>query len=103
MDHPLIDLISQQIKEAEARGEFDNLPGAGKPLPPASSGDPLLNRLAAEAAPASPIVVLRKDIQETRARLQRLTDPDARKSQMKILADLETRLGLEIEAAKRGR
>ncbi len=26
-------LIDQQIKAAEARGEFDDLPGAGKPLP----------------------------------------------------------------------
>jgi hypothetical protein len=26
-------LIDQQIREAQERGEFDNLPGAGKPLP----------------------------------------------------------------------
>src|SRR5205823_783118 len=26
------DYISEQIREAEARGEFDNLPGTGKPL-----------------------------------------------------------------------
>jgi hypothetical protein len=26
--------IDQQINEAEERGSFDNLPGAGKPLPP---------------------------------------------------------------------
>ena len=26
------DYVSEQIREAEARGEFDNLPGAGKPL-----------------------------------------------------------------------
>ncbi|HUA42024.1 MAG TPA: DUF1992 domain-containing protein, partial [Streptosporangiaceae bacterium] len=25
--------IDQQISEAEERGAFDNLPGAGKPLP----------------------------------------------------------------------
>lgn len=28
--------IDKQIREAEARGEFDQLPGAGKPLPAAS-------------------------------------------------------------------
>src|SRR5436309_6113063 len=26
------DYVTEQIREAEARGEFDNLPGAGKPL-----------------------------------------------------------------------
>ncbi len=26
-------LIDRQIREAQGRGEFDNLPGAGKPLP----------------------------------------------------------------------
>ena len=26
--------VDRQIQEAEARGEFKNLPGAGKPLPP---------------------------------------------------------------------
>ena len=25
--------VEEQIREAQARGEFDNLPGAGKPLP----------------------------------------------------------------------
>ena len=30
----LIDaLVEAQIRAAEARGEFDNLPGAGKPIP----------------------------------------------------------------------
>lgn len=34
MDHPLIDLIDARIRKAQADGAFDNLPGAGKPLPP---------------------------------------------------------------------
>ena len=33
MDHPLIDLINAKIAAAERDGAFDNLPGAGKPLP----------------------------------------------------------------------
>lgn len=32
--------IERQIREATERGEFDNLPGAGKPLPLADSRDP---------------------------------------------------------------
>ena len=31
--------IDQQIGEAQERGEFDNLPGAGKPLPRRSGAD----------------------------------------------------------------
>jgi len=31
--------IDQQIQEAQERGEFDNLPGAGKPLPRRSAAD----------------------------------------------------------------
>ena len=27
-----LDYIDEQIREAQERGEFDNLPGAGKPL-----------------------------------------------------------------------
>ena len=33
-------VVDRQIREAQERGEFDNLPGAGKPLPRrALSGD----------------------------------------------------------------
>ncbi len=31
-DKRYLDYIEEQIQEAQARGEFDNLPGAGKPL-----------------------------------------------------------------------
>jgi hypothetical protein len=31
--------VERQIREAAERGEFDNLPGAGKPIPGAGSGD----------------------------------------------------------------
>ena len=40
MDHPLIDLINARIREAEENGAFDNLPGAGKPLPPEPDPEP---------------------------------------------------------------
>ena len=33
MHHPLSGLIDQIVQNAEKRGDFDNLPGAGKPLP----------------------------------------------------------------------
>ncbi len=33
-------LVDRQIREAQERGDFDNLPGAGKPLPAIESDDP---------------------------------------------------------------
>lgn len=32
--------VEKAIREAQERGEFDNLPGAGKPLPPINPNDP---------------------------------------------------------------
>ncbi len=102
MDHPLISLIDQKIAAAEKEGQFDNLSGAGKPL--AGLGDPkdaLLDRLTKEAEVKSPIVVLKEQIEAAKRRLSGLTDEGARKAEMKVLADLQTRLALEIEAFKR--
>lgn len=102
MDHPLISLIDQQIAAAERAGQFDNLPGAGKPLK--LEGDPkdaLLDRVRKEADVTSPLVVLKRQIAEAQQQLQPLTDPEARKVQMKVLADLQMRLAMEIEAFKR--
>ena len=35
LDH----LVEQRIREAQARGEFDDLPGAGKPIPDLDHAD----------------------------------------------------------------
>ena len=49
MDHPLYDLITAKILAAEAEGAFDNLPGAGKPLPRVEDPEnELINRLMRE-------------------------------------------------------
>ena len=102
MDHPLISLIDQRIHEAEARGDFDDLPGAGKPLP--HEPDPenaLINRLMKEHGAKSQLVVLREQIVEAKARLAETRAPEARKAAQKELADLQTRLAIEIEAHRK--
>jgi hypothetical protein len=67
-------LIDQQIRAAEARGEFDDLPGAGKPLPGGDkpySEDWWLKQLVERenigrhALP--PSLALRKEAQDLRA------------------------------------
>jgi len=103
MDHQLIDLIDQQIAKAEAEGQFDALPGAGKPLD--LSRDPhgsLVERAREGAGAVSPLAVLKAQITDAQTALAG-QEGAARKAQMKVLADLQMKLAMEIEAAKRGR
>lgn len=102
MDHPLSALIDQIIQKAEARGDFKNLAGAGKPL--AHLDDPtnaVLNRIMREADAKAPIVVIREQILASSARLKELIDPVARKEEMLVLAELQTKLALEMEAFRK--
>lgn len=77
--------IDRQIREAEERGEFDDLTGAGKPLP--GAGEPLeedwwLKKKVREeegSAGLPPSLVLRKQAETARARaLAAGTDDEAR-------------------------
>jgi hypothetical protein len=71
--------IDKQIREAAERGEFDNLPGAGKPLPGLDQPydenwwvKDLLRREQMVGGPA-PVVALRKEIDALPERIARLT------------------------------
>ncbi|WP_018353428.1 DUF1992 domain-containing protein [Longispora albida] len=67
--------IDRQIREAQERGEFDNLPGAGKPLPDAGRPlgedwwlkDLLRRENLSFAGPAT--LMLRKEVEEFAAAL----------------------------------
>lgn len=62
--------IDKQIREARERGDFDNLPGAGKPIPDLETRDELwwvkdkLRRENISYLP--PTLVLRKEIEDAR-------------------------------------
>ena len=102
MHHPLSGLIDQIVQNAEKRGDFDNLPGAGQPLP--HLDDPqnaVLNRMMQEADAKSPVVVLRRQILEAQDRLKSLTDETLRKNEMLRLAELHTKLAIEMEAFRK--
>lgn len=99
MDHPLIDLISARIREAEARGEFDNLPGAGKPLPPCD--DPqnaLLNRLVKESGGVPEFVSLSRELQRLREELRETGDRTRRQDILKEMSMMEARIELARKA-----
>ena len=72
-------VIDRQIREAQERGEFDNLPGAGKPLPD-NLGDPYERwaKQFAEREEASllmpPSLELRRKVETELAAIDKLND-----------------------------
>ena len=102
MPHPLDALINEKLQKAKEEGAFDNLPGQGRPIDHGHSPkDALLNRLMVEAKAKPPVVVLSAQITASTARLKILTDPDERKAEMTVLANLQTRLAIEKELYQR--
>ena len=101
MDHPLIDLISARIREAEDRGEFDNLPGAGKPLP--ACDDPenaLLNRLVKESGGVPEFVSLSRELTRLREELRETGDRTRRQDILKEMSMMEARIDLARKAGR---
>ena len=102
MDHPLIDLITQRIREAEAAGEFDNLPGAGKPLP--KEDDPenaLINRLIRENGAVPEFVSLSRELKKLREDLRETGDRTRRRDIMKEMSMMEARIEIARKAHSR--
>ncbi|MFV1531502.1 MULTISPECIES: DUF1992 domain-containing protein [unclassified Phaeobacter] len=99
MDHPLIDLINARIQKAEADGAFDNLSGAGKPLPPVDDpGNALVNRLIKESGGVPEFVTLSRTLAVLRQQLADTGDRSKRRDIMKEMTILEARIDLAREA-----
>ncbi|MDF3297308.1 DUF1992 domain-containing protein [Streptomyces tropicalis] len=68
---PFESWVDKQIRDAQARGEFDRLPGAGKPLPSESAYDELWwvkSKMAREGLSAlPPTLALRKEAEDALA------------------------------------
>jgi hypothetical protein len=79
--------IDRQLREATERGEFDNLPGAGKPLPDHGRDyeedwwvRDWLQREGATAGVIPPTLALRRDVDDLEHAADRLrTEADVRK------------------------
>ena len=97
------DLAEQQIQKAKAEGQLDDLKGAGKPLPPRQGGDVVSAGLGimAEAGVLPREIELKKAVDTQREALKTITDPDAHKAALRVLADLEMRLTIEQEARRK--
>jgi Domain of unknown function (DUF1992) len=67
--------VDEQIREAEARGEFDNLPGKGKPLQVQSwaGGEwGMAYHVLKQAGETLPWIALGRDIEEAQSRLREM-------------------------------
>jgi hypothetical protein len=102
---PVGDWVDRQIRAAQERGEFDDLPGAGKPLPK-RSGDVLewvAEKLRAENADTHavlpPSLALRKELEDLPARLASIR---SEAKVREIVADLNRRIKLEILVPREG-
>ena len=102
MDHPLIDLINARIAKAEAEGAFDNLDGAGKPLPPCDDPEnALLNRLIEENGAVPDFVRLSRELEALRAELRETGDRTRRSEIMKEMSMMDARIDLARKDWKR--
>ena len=101
MDHPLIELINAKVKEAEAEGAFDQLSGAGKPLPQVD--DPqnaYINRVMRENGAVPEFVKLSQQMALLREALRESADRTERQRLMAEIAALEPRLAIARDSWK---
>lgn len=80
MTHPLIERVEARVRAAEATGAFDDLPGAGKPLP--RCDDPenaVLNRIIKESGAVPDIVAVSPEMARLRAALRNAAAPAERR------------------------
>lgn len=102
MDHPLIDLISAKIAAAEAAGEFDDLPGAGKPLPKCEDPEnALINRLIKESGGTPEFVSLSRELQRLREELAETGDRTRRRDIMKEMSMMEAKIDIARKAFRK--
>jgi len=66
--------IDKQIREAQERGDFDNLPGQGRPLPPESWDEEwgLAYHILRQAGETLPWISLGRDIEAAQEKLRAL-------------------------------
>ncbi|HEX2038080.1 MAG TPA: DUF1992 domain-containing protein [Chloroflexota bacterium] len=93
--------VDLMIREAQARGEFDNLPGAGKPLQleenPFGAEWQLAHRIAKNAGAAPLWVTLQAEIGEDAAALQAMAEQTAR-----YLGEQAARIAREAQEGQEG-
>lgn len=89
-----------RIETAMEEGQFDNLPGAGKPLPPIPEGDFMEHfgaRLMKEAGALPPEVSLKNEIVKDAKAAAKLPDGPERDEALQKLNEKRLRLAMMLE------
>ncbi|MGB7334619.1 MAG: DUF1992 domain-containing protein [Salaquimonas sp.] len=89
-----------RIEAAIEEGQFDNLPGAGKPLPPVPDGDFMEHfgaRLLKEAGALPPEVSLKKEIVRDAKAAAELPDGAEREEALQMLNEKRMKLAIMME------
>lgn len=102
MDHPLIDLINARIKSAEEQGDFDNLPGSGKPLPRVEDPEnEMINRIIRENGAVPEFVSLSRELERLREELRETGDRTRRREILKDMSMMDARIELARKAYRK--
>lgn len=99
MDHPLEALINARIKAAQEDGDFDNLPGAGKPLPRIEDPEgTVFNRMLRDAGAVPEFVALARELAHLRQELQETGDRTRRRDILREMSMMEVRIDMARKA-----
>jgi hypothetical protein len=101
-------LIEEKIREAMEKGEFDNLPGKGKPLDLdayfATPADLRLGYSVLKSAGCLPIEIeLQNEIESLKARLAACADESERRSLREEIEGKKLKLNLLMDGNQRAR
>jgi len=100
-------LVEQQIRKALAEGKLSGLHGEGKPLPDRSGeafsdmATAVAVRIMAEAGALPEEFKIRKLLDAARQTYRDAQDDDARHVAMALIADLDQRYNIAVEARRR--
>lgn len=102
MAHPMNYAIEHAMSTALDNAVFADLAGAGEPLPNLNQPkDAVLAHMLKEADAKPLAVSLQQQIVTARAQLKNLRASEDRKAQLRLLAELQMRLNMEIEAFRK--
>ncbi|TNF17920.1 MAG: DUF1992 domain-containing protein [Rhodobacteraceae bacterium] len=94
-------LVDAAFKRAQDNGDLENLPGAGKPIPPGNLNSDPFAHVYGESGAMTPFGDMQSRISEARKRLNEATDPAQRRAIQTEISSLETRKAIEMETWKR--
>lgn len=94
-------LLDIAFRQALENGDLDDLPGAGKPLDPASLNTDPFAHVYREAEVMTPFGALQRQIDVARTRLTAEADSARRRAIQAEISALETRKAIEMETFRR--